>query len=168
MTNTVLQEIAKQLKNYTGVKQVILANQKIPESKLDRPRLVLDWNSRGGTNYPHTHIEKEKSFSEEDNKITIERSTYFNYTLNIRLIGKEIDDYIYIEKARDWFELPYLSDETLRQFKGSVIEILAIDDLSSFSQTEYQFEYNLDIVINFGKYYEYDIDNIEEVNINGE
>ncbi len=166
MTNEVLQSIAKELKTYTGVKQVILANQKIPENKLDRPRITLNWIMRGNTNYPHTHNEKTKGYSEEDEQIIVERTTNLDFTLGIQLFGKDIEDYDYIEKVRDWFEQPCLSDKILKPYHAAVIEVMSIDDLSEFSQTEYQFRYSFDVRINFGKYFEYQVDDIKEVNIN--
>lgn len=142
-----------ELKDYSGIPQLIEKNQDIPRNKLIYPRIMINWIVRYSPEARHSMVAKYETVpsEEEDFDDDIEYTYIANptATLSLQAFGDDVD--AYINNARQWFILPQHGRRFFNKHDVVIQNITETQDRKPFFETEYEERPGFDVVLSFNE-----------------
>lgn len=168
--NNFMDAIYYPLIDYSGVGQLVKANQKMSTDQLQNNRIVYNMILFANTDPRHTIIKNKNLTASDDpnfeNDIEIENIFFPEATLSITGFN---DIMVPINKVRDWFFVHGLGDWWLRDngYNCVIREVMEIKDRTVYLKSDYEKRYGFDIILEFKDVVKITHDTIEVVEITG-
>jgi len=138
-----------ELKSYTGISQLIEANQDIPPDELIYPRMTWNWTIKYTPEARQSIIANKAVVASDDPNFDkdIEYSyiTVPRVTLSINVFGDDVSQYI--NKAREWFTITQLGPRFLEDYNAVVKEVTNTQDRKTFLETDYEDRQGFDVIL---------------------
>jgi len=150
--DNLLDDLHSEIKNHTGIPQLLLGEEDIPENLLELPRGKMQFTIKYNPQARQSFIRKEEIIpSEEEGFEKDFEYTYIMHpsaTLSINFYGKDVTEYI--SKAREWFMINQYGRRFFESRKNSVIqEVTTTSNRKTFLETEYEDRQGFDVIIGF-------------------
>ncbi|WP_408956229.1 LIC_12616 family protein [Natroniella sp. ANB-PHB2] len=159
------------ISDYTGVPQLLKANQEVPKKRYKYPRILYYFLTKGEQVNNRLIETREVVESEsEDFEHDILHKFYLNPQMILSFQGfglKKGQVLPYMQKLAQWFQIRKLGKEFLRDYDCIVRNVNQIDDVTTTLDKQHEERLNLDIELQFEDVVEVRIDTIEEIEING-
>lgn len=141
-----------EIKSYSGIPQLIRADQDVNSEDLIYPRITYKMSSPYDINgnAQSMFIKKEVVPSDDpDFDKDIEYSYYSNprVTISFNAFGKNVSQYI--SKLIEWFRIPKLGQRFLDQHDVVIINVTNMQDRTTYLQTDYEDRKGFDVVLQF-------------------
>jgi len=152
--NQLLDDMYNEIKDYTGVEQLVLGTQDIKPDLMEYPRIRMAFTVRYNPQPRQSIIKVQKVIESDDPNF--EKDIEYSYisspeaTLSLNAYGKKVDSYI--GKAREWFLIDQLGRrffENLSDNKCVIKSITQTDDRHTMMETEYEDRQGFDVILGF-------------------
>jgi hypothetical protein len=147
-----LDELYPNIKDYTGVEQLILGTKDIKPELMKYPRCKIGFTTKYNAQPRQSfiHIKKVIPSEEIEFESDIEYTYIINFdtTLSLNFYGEDVD--MYVNKARQWFMINKLNRDFLNDYGKAVIkEITPTQNRKTFIETEYEDRQGFDVILGF-------------------
>ncbi|MCF8020868.1 MAG: hypothetical protein K9L62_15930 [Vallitaleaceae bacterium] len=149
-----LDNLYHEIKNYTGMPQLILGSDDIPIEEMVYPRgkmnFILKYNPQPRQSIIKTREVVPSPETEFDSDIEY---TYFlqpDATLSLNFYGEDISEYV--NMARQWFLIDKLGRRYFDSYGKCVIkEITPTENRKTFLETDYEDRQGFDVILGFSE-----------------
>lgn len=171
--NSLLDSLHSEIKNYTGVTQLVLGTEDIPPDLMEYPRIRMAFTVRYDTQ-PRQSIIKIKGTIDNTEDENFDKDIEYTYilnpeaTLSISAYGDNVDQYLGM--ARQWFLIEQKGRRFLTNLSSNACVIKGISstqDRHTFLETEYEDRQGFDVFLGFNEKVKVIEKTIETVEING-
>lgn len=147
-----LDDLHPYIKDYTGIKQLILGTRDIKPELMEYPRGRMVFTTKNNSQPRQSFITNKKVVpsSEAEFESDIEYTYLINFdaTLSVNFYGENVSQYV--NKARQWFMVNKLNREFLNGYGKAVIkEITPTQNRKTFIETQYEDRLGFDVILGF-------------------
>lgn len=147
-----LNDLYPYIKNYTGIKQLVLGTKDIKPELMEYPRCKMGFSTK---NIPQARqsfiISKKVVPSEEvgfESDIEYTYKINFSSILSVNFYGEDVSQYV--NKARQWFLVNKLNRDFFYEYGKAVIkDVTPTQNRKTFIETEYEDRLGFDVEIGF-------------------
>lgn len=164
-------DIWEPLKDYTGIPQLMKANQDMPKGQYEYPRILYHFSTKYNQQSNNLIETREvvDSTSEDFDKDII-HCYYLNpqATLTFNGYGNEKGQITeYMKSLAKWFSVNKLGKEWLRENYNCVVrEVNDIQDITTVLEQQHEERMNLDVILEFEEIVKVRTDTIEQIEVN--
>lgn len=152
--NEFLDSLYTEIKDHTGIKQLVLGTEDIPPNLMKYPRIRMAFTTRYNPQQRQEIIYHKNFVPSEDENF--EHDVEYHYlmypeaTLSITAYGEDVDQYLW--KAREWFLIDKYGMQFLDNLTDNNCVIKSIGstgDRHTFMETEYEDRQGFDVILKF-------------------
>ena len=149
-----LDSIYQEIKDYTGIPQLLLGEEDLPPGILTYPRGKMNFIIKSSPQSRQTIINKREVVDSEDENFESDiEYTYLlqpDATLSINFYGDNVLEYV--NKARQWFLINKLGRDYLYYNNNCTIKnITDTTNRKTFIETEYEDRLGFDVILGFSE-----------------
>ena len=144
-------DMQPKLKEFTGIPQLIKANQDVSSKELIYPRITYNFSTLYDPESRQSFVQKinvvESEEAEFEDDIEYSYITNPRTTLSINGYGKDLTQYINL--ARKWFQVPQLGDRFFESKNAVIVDIGDTQNRKTFLEAGHEDRQGFDVIIEF-------------------